>query len=201
LARKIFLKKIIPAIARRLRRVPEYILHPFSQWERFYLSENPWHFERSSEIHRFEETNRIIQEAIGPVETILEIGSGEGDQTQWLSRLARKINGVEISSTAVRRARRKFEGNPRVSFQVGELPDLGIAERFDLVTAFEIVYYLTPENIRRAFDAMDKLGKKRILSVYWPHLNVLDASLFSTRSVAQQTIYWESKPRWLVVWW
>ena len=96
---------------------------------------------------------------------------------------------------------RKFEGNPRVSFQVGELPDLGIAERFDLVTAFEIVYYLTPEDIRRAFDAMDQLGKKRILSVYWPHLNVLDASLFSTRSVAQQTIYWESKPRWLVVWW
>jgi SAM-dependent methyltransferase len=194
-------KNIMPAIARRLRRVPGYILHPISQWERLYLTENPWRFERSSEIYRFEETNRIIQNVIGPVETILEIGSGEGDQTQWLSRLARKINAVEISSTAVRRARRKFEGNPRVSFQVGALPDLGIAERFDLVTAFEIVYYLTPENIRRALDVMDGLGKKRILSVYWPHVNVLDASLFSTRSVGKQTIYWEDEPRWLVVWW
>jgi ubiquinone/menaquinone biosynthesis C-methylase UbiE len=197
----IFLKKIIPAIADRLRRVAEYIRHPISRWERFYLSQNPWRFERSSEIHRFEETNRIIREMMEPVETILEIGSAEGDQTEWLSRMAHKVHGVEISSTAVRRARRKFENNSAVSFSVGKLPNIRVDERFDLVTAFEVIYYLTPENIRRAFDVMDNLGKKRILSVYWPHLNVLDASLFSTRNVAQQTIYWEDKPRWLVVWW
>lgn len=195
------MKKIIPAITRRLRRLPEYIVHPISQWERFYLRENPWHFERPSEVHRFQETNRIIREMIGPVETILEIGSAEGHQTEWLLSLAHKVRGVEISSTAVRRARRKFANNPKATFSVGRVPDIRGDERFDLVTAFEIIYYVKPKNIPRVFDMMDRLGQRRIMSMYWPHIHVFDAYLFPTRNVSRQIIYWEDKPRWLVVWW
>ena len=194
-------KRIIPAIKRRLRRAAEYVAHPTSEWERFYLTKNPWNFDRLSEIHRFEETNRIIQKVMGPIETILEIGSAEGDQTEWLSRVARKVHGVEISSTAVRRARRKFKGNSGISFSAGRMPDLSIDERFDLVTAFEIAYYLKPEDVAQAFEMMDKLGQRRMLSVYWPHLDVLDAFLFPTREVSREIIYWEDKPRWHLVWW
>lgn len=138
---------------------------------------------------------------MGPVETILEIGSAEGDQTEWLSRLARKVHGVEVSPTAVGRARRRFENNSMISFSVGKLPNIRVDERFDLVTAFEIIYYLQPDAIRRALDLMDSLAHKRILSVYWPHLEVLEDSLFLTRNVSRHTIYWEGEPRWLLVWW
>jgi hypothetical protein len=195
------LKKIIPAIARRLRRVPDYIAHPFSEWERLYRKENPWDFERPSEIHRFDDTNRIIRENIGPVQTILEIGSAEGHQTERLARLADTVQGVEICATAVRRARRKFAGNPKASFSVGKAQDIRVRERVDLVTAFEILYCITPKNIPHVLDMMDGLGHKRIVSAYWPDMQVLEDFLFPTRNASRQIIYWENEPRWLVAWW
>jgi trans-aconitate methyltransferase len=194
-------KKIIPAITRRLRRVSDYIAHPFSEWERLYRKENPWSFERESEIHRFEETNRIIREMIGPVETILEFGSAEGHQTERLLRVADKVQGIDISATAVKRARRKFAGNPKASFTVANAQDIKIEKPVDLMTAFEILYYIAPKNVPRVLDMMDDLSRKRIVSTYWPHVQVLEDFLFPTRNTSRQIIYWENEPRWLVAWW
>jgi hypothetical protein len=41
-------------------------------------------------------------------------------------------------------------------FSIGKLPEIGVDERFDLVTAFEIIYYV--KDIPRALDMMDRLG-------------------------------------------
>lgn len=196
-----FLKKIIPGLRHRVRRLPQFIAHPFSEWERLYSTENPWRFDRPSEIHRFEETNHIIRETTGPVETILEIGTAEGHQTEWLLRLAHELQGIDISPTAVRRCRRKFASNQKASFSVGTLPDIRVDERFDLVTAFEIIYYVKPKDIPRAFDLMDRLGERRFVSVHWPQVHVLDHFLFPTRNAARRIIYWENEPLWLVAWW
>ena len=193
------MKKIIPALKRRLRQSLQYLAHPTSRWERLYSAENPWHFDRASEIHRFEETNRIIRETGGPLETILEIGSAEGDQTEWLLNLAHKVRGVDISPTAIERARRRFANNPNASFSVGKLPDIGVDGRSDLVTAFEIIYYV--KDIPRALDMMDRLGHRRMVSVHWPQVRVLDEFLFPMRNASRQTVYWEDKPLWLVAWW
>lgn len=193
------MKTIVPALKRGLRQSLQYLAHPTSRWERLYSAENPWHFDRASEIHRFEETSRIIGETSGPLETILEIGSAEGDQTEWLLRLADKVRGVDISPTAIERAHRKFADNPNARFSVGKLPEIGVDGRFDLVTAFEIIYYV--KDIPRALATMDRLGHRRMVSVHWPQVRVLDEFLFPTRNASRQTIYWEDKPRWLVAWW
>jgi ubiquinone/menaquinone biosynthesis C-methylase UbiE len=193
------LKEIFPALKRRLRRLTQYITHPISRWERLYATENPWHFDGASEVHRFVETNRIIREMSGPLETILEIGSAEGDQTEWLLNLAHKMRGVDISPTAIERARRRFADNPNASFSIGKLPEIGVDEHFDLVTAFEIIYYV--KDIPRALDMMDRLGHRRIVSVHWPQVRVLDEFLFPTRNASRQIICWEDKPRWLVASW
>lgn len=177
----------------------QFFTHPLSRWERLYAAENPWRFDHPSEIYRFEETNRIIREAIGPVETLLEIGSGEGDQTEWLAKLANKVHGLDISPTAVERARRKFADNPKTSFSVGKLPDIDMDERFDLVTAFEVIYYA--KQMPQMFDMMDRLAQMRIVSVHWPKAHLLDEFLFPTRNASRQIISWEDKPRWLVAWW
>jgi ubiquinone/menaquinone biosynthesis C-methylase UbiE len=191
--------KTIAALKRRLQQSLQYIAHPLSRWERLYATENPWRFDIPSEIHRFEETNRIIREMMDPPETILEIGSGEGDQTEWLLKLADRVQGVDISPTAIGRARSRFAGNPKVSFRAGKLPEIGVDEHFDLVTAFEIIYYV--KDIPRALDMMDRLGQRRIVSVHWPQVRVLDEFLFPTRDASRQIITWEDKPRWLVAWW
>jgi len=192
-------KKIIPALAYRLGRIPQYIAHPLSKWERIYSTENPWHLNHPGDVYRFEETNRIIRETGGPLETILEIGSAEGDQTEWLLNLAHKVRGVDISPTAIERARRRFANNPNASFSVGKLPDIGVDGRSDLVTAFEIIYYV--KDIPRALDMMDRLGHRRMVSVHWPQVRVLDEFLFPMRNASRQTVYWEDKPLWLVAWW
>lgn len=182
-----------------IRALGQYAAHPISRWERLYATENPWRFDTPSEIYRFEETNRIIRERNGPVGTILEIGAGEGDQTEWLLKLADKVQGVDISPTAVERARRRFANNPKAGFSTGKLPDIGTEERFDLVTAFEIIYYL--KDIPRALDMMDRLGQRRMVSVHWPQVRMLDAFLFPTRNASRQVISWDGQPRWLVAWW
>ena len=188
------MKKIFPALQRRLK-------HPFSRWQRLYTVENPWGFDRPFELFRFEQTNRIIREAIGPVETILEIGAAEGHQTKYLLDVARKVHGVDISATAVERAGRAFANNPNVSFSVGSLPDIRVNERFDLVTALEIIYYVKPKEMARALDTMERLSKKRLVSVHWPRVSVLETHLFPSRSVTKEILYWEGNPMWLVAWW
>jgi SAM-dependent methyltransferase len=195
------LKKIIPALAYRIRRTLLFIAHPFSKWERIYSTKNPWRLDHPNDVHRFEETNRIIREMAGPIEAILEIGSGEGHQTEWLLKLANRVRGLDISPTAVRRSRRKFANNPNASFSVETLPDIPTDEHFDLVTAFEILYYVKPGDIPRVFDVMERAGSKRIVSVYWPQRHLLDNFLFPTRDAARQIIYWEGEPRWLAAWW
>jgi len=109
------------------------------------------------------------------------------------------MRGVDISPTAIERARRRFADNPNASFSIGKLPEIGVDEHFDLVTAFEIIYYV--KDIPRALDMMDRLGHRRIVSVHWPQVRVLDEFLFPTRNASRQIICWEDKPRWLVASW
>jgi hypothetical protein len=69
------------------------------------------------------------------------------------------------------------------------------------VTAFEIIYYEKPKNIPRVFDMMDRLSHRRMVSVHWPQVHVLDEFLFPTRNASHRIIYWQDKPSWLVAWW
>jgi hypothetical protein len=48
---------------------------------------------------------------------------------------------------------------------------------------------------------MDRIGHKRIVSVFWPQRHLLDNHLFPKRSAARKIIYWEDEPRWLAAWW
>ena len=70
------------------------------------------------EQSRFIQTNALIEARIGRVETILELGSGEGHQSEHLSRLCRRLDGVDVSARAVQRAQEKL---PNCRFGVGEV--------------------------------------------------------------------------------
>jgi 2-polyprenyl-3-methyl-5-hydroxy-6-metoxy-1,4-benzoquinol methylase len=99
--------------------------------------------------------------------SILEIGSGEGLQTQYLAPLAERIVGIDPSEHAVKRARSLNINN--ATFEVGDLLNFHAIENngpFDLVTACEVIYYLEDNQLERAFQNLNSLGRTCIVTYY-----------------------------------
>lgn len=64
---------------------------------------------------------------------VLELGSGEGADASWLAERGWRVTGLEISPTAVARARRTC---PQCSFEVADLEQWPVpADEFGLVYA------------------------------------------------------------------
>ena len=53
-----------------------------------YRMPDPWNMESPMERARFEATNAVIEQAFGRVGSVMEIGCGEGHQTQYLAWLS-----------------------------------------------------------------------------------------------------------------
>jgi methyl halide transferase len=96
-----------------------------NEWDERYLkNDTPW-----DRGYRNSELARVIEEqAIGPCRA-LEFGCGTGNDCLWLMSRGFDATGVDISPTAIERARRKAAtagSNCRfVLADVFELPDLG----------------------------------------------------------------------------
>lgn len=84
----------------------------------FYLVNDPWRMTSPSEQYRFAETNRLILEKFGRVESILEIGCGEGHQSLHLQLVCDRLTGLDVSTRAVERGRRRCSGG---EFLVGDV--------------------------------------------------------------------------------
>jgi SAM-dependent methyltransferase len=191
------MNEFLSRITRKARNLISKARHPFDEKERTYFYENPWAMERPSETYRFVETNRIIQERVGPVKTILEIGSGEGHQTQWLAKLG-KVHGIEASKIATKRARKRVS---EATFEVGELPAIP-SRKADLVCAFEVLYYLSDEEVPKAIEVLTKTAAHRIAS-YHQHRKTmakLDPIILSIPGARSEVIKF-GEESWTVVWW
>jgi hypothetical protein len=196
------MKAVLTKVGNRARKLRAQIIYPNAPWEKFYAVKNPWKFDRPGEIFRFEQTNRIIRDRIGSVSSLLEIGSAEGHQTERLLEVAGRVHGVDISITAVNRARQAFAQNPKATFSVGALPDNDLDfEPADLVVVSETIYYVDPEALPAAFETIERLGRKRLMSVYLPCSTEAIERLVSGRQhVSMETIRWDEFG-WLVAWW
>lgn len=108
-----------------------------------YRVEDPWNMDSAMERSRFEATNRVIEQAFGRVGSVLEIGCGEGHQTQHLARISDEQYGLDVSPAAIERARlRLATGAFRRRRPVPSSRGASWRHRFDLVTACEVLYYL-----------------------------------------------------------
>jgi len=167
-----------------------------------YKVRDPWKMESDAEKHRFAETNKIVHRAlIDPsprVGSILEIGSGEGHQSEHLIHLCDQLTGIEVSPTAVERARHRL---PSARFVAGDLfaqPWVGEVGRFDLVTAFEVLYYLS--DIPKTLRTMSRLGKACVVSYFGPAGRVVEAPLAQMPIAGRETIHY-GDTEWRVAWW
>ena len=107
-----------------------------------YAVEDPWHMTSPKEQARFAWTNQLIETEFGRPSTILEIGCGEGHQSQYLARLCDRLYGVDVSARAVRRAARRCPGGQFAAGDPFAFRPPGMPAPVDLVVACEVIYYV-----------------------------------------------------------
>ncbi len=149
-----------------------------------YVLEDPWNMNSDLETYRFERTNAYILEETGHVGSMLEIGSGEGHQSEYLRKICDRLVGIEASEKAVERARHRL---PEATFVVGDLssaPRL-VSDRFDLVVAFEVLYYL-PEPAD-AVRALRQLGTVFVASCYHDEYARVAGAIFTVLPDARES--------------
>lgn len=167
--------------------------------DKLYALPDPWGMTTAREQSRFEQTNAVIAAHAGRVGTLLEIGSGEGHQSEHLTQLCDQLYGLDVSDRAVERARERL---PAARFGVGEITALPWAPpeggKYDLVVACEVLYYLS--DIGKAVEAMSTLGRACLVTFFCPSARRVAEHLQDLPGVRRGWIYHDPYA-WLWAYW
>jgi len=170
----------------------------FDRLDLAYSVEDPWNMASDLERARFEATNAVIERAFGRVDSVLELGCGEGHQTEYLARLSDAQYGVDVSAQAVERARKRM---PQAHFEATDIfgqPWGDQRHRFDLVTACEVLYYLSePE---KTIERMRHLGRNGLVTFFAPACGRIGPHLDAVPGLHKEWIY-HGGTAWLIGWW
>lgn len=166
------------------------------RFNHLYHVNDPWGMGSKREQVRFLETNRIIEEELGDIGSLLEIGCGEGHQTEYFGRLCENLYGFDVSKTAVSRAQQRC---PEAQLFVADVfscqPEL---KKFDLVVACEVLYYI--KDIPSALRRMSELGSKCLVTYYQAEPCDLDSFLDKIQNIEIRIIQ-AGDISWKAVWW
>lgn len=151
----------LPAPLRRFF-ADRFVPHGYAGHERFdrlyAAGGDPWAARSRNARLRFGHLLELVAER-APVDSILDVGCGEGVFTRELTRYAREVVGIDPSPIAIERARRRVPG---ASFHCATLEAFAPGRRFDLVTAVEMLYYV--ESVETALEKLRGLGGTVILA-------------------------------------
>lgn len=111
------------------------------------------------------ELENYLRFLIPPNSSVLEIGCGSGNLLAALNP-GRGL-GIDISPKMIEAAKRNF---PHLQFEVGDLEDLQIEEKFDYVVLVETIGHV--DDIQSAFKELHKVCKPetRLIIVYYNYL-------------------------------
>ncbi|HLF15545.1 MAG TPA: SAM-dependent methyltransferase [Bacteroidota bacterium] len=137
----------------------------------FHTLKDPWNFESS----RYEQER--LKLLLGEVErhsngSILEVGCAEGVFSSMLSTVTRRVVGIDVSPTAVARARERCPG---MTFMTTSLEAFEPEAKFDLVVCAETLYYI--QDVREAINKLSSLGRRCIVSYIQREAGRLDAEI------------------------
>jgi SAM-dependent methyltransferase len=162
-----------------------------------YMLHDPWSMASPRERYRFAETNQLILRNFGEVNTLLEIGCGEGHQSLYLRQLCNRLIGLDVSDIAVKRARRRCPGS---EFLVGDIfcQEIRVQAPFDLVVGCEVLYYMA--DVPAALRQMQALGLYNFVTYFAGEMEKLDLQVLSLPGSASDFIEIENS-RWRAAWW
>ena len=165
--------------------------------ERVYKVRDPWNLTSETEMFRHRATASFIESRLPvPLGSILEVGCGEGAQTRALASMAKKIVGVDPSPEAIERARQQSIAN--ANFVVGDLLGYPVPQdKFDLVTACEVLYYL--KDLEEGFHKLGQLGRHALVTYFQGEAERLDR-FFNTK-VVETTLISHQNQQWRLVFW
>lgn len=124
---------------------------PSNKWDTEYFENefdeaDPWDFESSDyEQKKYTRQIRVLDEHVGGVDSILELGCAEGVHSELLLEAFpdAKLTGIDISSKAIGRARDRLATN-RASFVAGNIAEevAELDQSFDAIVWSETIYYI-----------------------------------------------------------
>jgi SAM-dependent methyltransferase len=146
-----------------------------SWWDGVFESEDPFLFDSNPrEALKYERTLALC--GPGPFRHALEIGCAEGAFTERLAPRCRKLDAVDISAVAVRRAAERTRAFPGVSCECGTLPAEFQAGAYDLIVASDVLYYLSPPDLEASLSAFERAlapGGALVLVHYAPPMGAM----------------------------
>jgi 2-polyprenyl-3-methyl-5-hydroxy-6-metoxy-1,4-benzoquinol methylase len=138
---------------------------------------DPWNFETSTyERERFAVLFDEVKKY--PHDSILEVGCAEGFFTGMLAELSRDIVAIDVSPTAIARARDRY---PEPQFIATSLDDFRPARKYDLVVCAETLYYI--RDVAGAIEKLSAAGKWCVVSYLRRESKRLDGFIRDIRSV------------------
>ena len=112
-------------------------------FEDLWKSDDPWSLETSQfEKDRYESILTMINDR--HYERALEIGCGSGTFTRLLPSFVNEVVALDISATAIERARNAGNSNNAIDYRVANIMEYDVRKEgpWDLVIMSETVYYL-----------------------------------------------------------
>lgn len=195
-----FRRKAVKAIKRgwmkiALRDISDNDNH--EKLDRVYRVPDPWHLDCPTERVRMDATNRVIERNFGHVGALLEIGCGEGLQSEVLHKICDRLHGIDVSPTAVQRARERL---PNALFDVGELGAQSWLENkhFDLAVACEVLYYIS--DVPATFELMNRVADNCFITYLSSAWHKLDAVVDAIPGVQKDWANYGGNC-WLMAWW
>lgn len=170
----------------------------YQRLELAYRLDDPWNMDSGLEHARFAATNELLERAFGRVGSLLEIGCGEGHQTLVLQALADQVHGIDVSPTAIERARERVPGAQFAATDVAGQPWGDQAGRFDLVVACEVLYFI--KDIPGTLARMNHLGRACFVTFFVPALRRVEPHLRAIPGLEKDWIH-HSGVTWLACWW
>jgi 2-polyprenyl-3-methyl-5-hydroxy-6-metoxy-1,4-benzoquinol methylase len=142
------------------RNVNEYTLLDADKeiFENLFSTEDPWHLSCIQEQFRYRiAINYIKKNFQKPGMKVLELGCAEGNFTEYLTREGFNVTSVDISETAIERAKKRNIGG--AEFIRSEMTDYiteNDIKKFDLVLLMECLYYLGKERKRNLLELLHR---------------------------------------------
>jgi 2-polyprenyl-3-methyl-5-hydroxy-6-metoxy-1,4-benzoquinol methylase len=151
-----------------------------------YRVKDPWNLTDPAENDRFVQTNKRISELIPNCRRLLELGCGEGLQTQYLAQISEQVYGVDVSPLAIQRAEKNCPGAVFKAGTAESVAELFPDTRFDVVTACEVLYYV--REIPPVIQSLQSHADSIFVTNYLPRSEVIRHNFQSDGWTKQEPI-------------